>query len=288
LTVKRLVSIVAGMDDPAQIEPATPTLIRTARGAYARSIRGQLGSIGIDDLPRNGAFILAGIGAPDDPRQDLPAELGVTKQAVSQMIDTLVNRGYLERGRDPGDRRRISLELTARGQQVVDAVLRGVQEVDRQLEERVAPEQVETMRSALLALTAINSTGLATGTPRHRPRRQLRRFEPIFPVRDLATALAHYSALGFETLAYDGGDEYGFANREGNGLHLAAHVDHDASHGAAAYLYVRDAQALYEEWSRPGIGGRTRPVGPTPYKLREGSHIDLDGNLIRFGSPMED
>ena len=53
----------------------------------------------------------------------------------------------------------------------------------------------------------------------------------------------------------------------------------------SAYLYVRDADALYEEWSRPGIAGRTHPVGPTPYELREGSHVDPDGNVIRFGSP---
>jgi DNA-binding MarR family transcriptional regulator len=277
------------MDDPGPIEFATPTLMRTARGAYARSIRAQLHSIGIDDLPRNGAFILAGIDTTGGPRQDLPSDLGVTKQAVSQVIDTLVSRGYLERSPDPADRRRITLELTERGQQVVHAVLRGVEAVDRQLQERVSPEQVEAMRSALLALTDIKSASVTTGTGRRRPPRQFRRFSPIFPVRDLAAALAHYSALGFDTSAYAGGNEYGFADREGTGLHLAADPDHDpAHHGASAYLYVRDADALYEEWSQPGIGGRTRPVGPTPYKLREGSHIDPDGNLIRFGSPVEE
>jgi hypothetical protein len=46
--------------------------------------------------------------------------------------------------------------------------------------------------------------------------------------------------------------------------------------------------ALYEEWSRPGIAGHTHPVGPTPYKRREGSHVDPDGNVIRFGSPIEE
>jgi len=30
----------------------------------------------------------------------------------------------------------------------------------------------------------------------------------------------------------------------------------------------------------------TRPVGDTPYQLREGWHIDPDNNLIRFGSPL--
>jgi catechol 2,3-dioxygenase-like lactoylglutathione lyase family enzyme len=108
-------------------------------------------------------------------------------------------------------------------------------------------------------------------------------------VKNLAAALAHYSALGFDTFAYAEGDEYGFANRDRIGLHLAADPSHDPAHNAAStYLYVRDADALYEEWIRPGIGGLTRPVSPTPYRLREGSHVDPDGNLIRFGSPIEE
>ena len=37
-------------------------------------------------------------------------------------------------------------------------------------------------------------------------------------MRNLAAALAHYSALGFDASAYADGDEYGFANREGIGL----------------------------------------------------------------------
>jgi DNA-binding MarR family transcriptional regulator len=268
---------------------AIPTLMRTARGAYASSIRAELHAIGVDDLPRNGAFILAGIDTAGGPRHDLPADLGVTKQAVSQLIDTLVNRGYLERSTDPDDRRRIALKLTERGGQVVAAVSRGVEAVDTQLRERVSPEQIRSMRSALRALSEIKTAGIASGAAKRRQPRQLRRFEPIFPVADLASALAHYSALGFDTFADAEGEEYGFANRGGVGLHLTYDPDHDPTRTAgSAYLYVRDADALYEEWSRPEIGGSTRPVGPTPYRLREGAHIDPDGNLIRFGSPVEE
>ena len=39
---------------------ATPTLMRSARGAYAQSIRAHLHAAGVDDLPRNGVFVLAG------------------------------------------------------------------------------------------------------------------------------------------------------------------------------------------------------------------------------------
>jgi DNA-binding MarR family transcriptional regulator len=267
-------------------EYATPTLMKSARGVYAQSIRAYLNAIGVDDLPRNGAFILAGIGTSGGPRPDLPAGLGVTKQAISQVVDILVNRGYLTRQPTPGDRRRVDLKLTDRGLEVVEAVVRGVEAVDRQLADRVPPEQIEAMRSALIALAEIKTVAITTGAGQRRVLGQLRSFSPIFPVRDLGAALAHYAALGFNTLPYDGGDEYGFANRDGTGLHLAVSAEHEGP--GATYLYVRDADALYEEWTRPGIGGHTHPVGPTPYKLREGSHVDPDGNLIRFGSPMKE
>jgi Ser/Thr protein kinase RdoA (MazF antagonist) len=122
------------------------------------------------------------------------------------------------------------------------------------------------------------------------PRSTFRSFSPIFPVRDLGRALAHYASLGFEVKPYEDGDGYGFADRDGVGLHLSLDEGHgseaDHRHVGTAYLYVEDADALYDEWVRPGTGGLTRQVGDTPYNLREGSHIDPDGNLIRFGSPM--
>jgi DNA-binding MarR family transcriptional regulator len=295
LTNKELVDIVGGVSDVGgrgggradldRSQYGMPTLMRSARGVYAQAIRAQLQLIGIDELPANGAFILAGIDASGGPRQDLPAELGVTKQAVSQVIDILVNRGYLTRNPDPGDRRRVVLELTDLGQEAVDAVRCGIEAVDRRLAERVSAEQVDAMRSALIALTEIKGTAVGTGAGRRPPARQLRRLCPIFPVRDLGAALAHYASLGFETVAHDGGGQYGFATRDGVQLHLATVSGTDA-HPADAYLFVRDADALHEEWSRPGLAGHTYPVYPTAYELREGSHVDPDGNVIRFGSPM--
>src|ERR1700729_1818924 len=130
------------MADPDPHELATPTLMRAARGVYAQSIRTELHAIGADDLPRNGATLLAGLSAAGGPRQNLPAGLGVTKHAVSQAIEIRGGRGYLDRGPAPGDRRRICLPLTSRGQEVVDAVVRGVESVDARLLERVPAGQV--------------------------------------------------------------------------------------------------------------------------------------------------
>jgi Ser/Thr protein kinase RdoA (MazF antagonist) len=122
------------------------------------------------------------------------------------------------------------------------------------------------------------------------PHNRFSSFSPVFPVRDLPRALAHYASLGFEVEPYAAGDGYGFAGRDEVSLHLSLDEGHgaeaDHQHVGTAYLYVEDADALYDEWARPGVGGLTRRVGDTPYKLREGSHVDPDGNLIRFGSPM--
>lgn len=116
---------------------------------------------------------------------------------------------------------------------------------------------------------------------------RLTQFSPVFPVADLARALAHYASLGFATAAYEGGPDYGFAERDGVSLHLSAEIGGSATSGVA-YLYVEDADALYREWSGPGAQGVTRRPVDTPYLLREGVHHDPDGNLIRFGSPLPD
>ncbi len=263
-----------------------PALMRAARGAYARAIRADLRAAGFDDLPRTGAAILTRIGEAGGPRQDLPAALGVSKQAVSQVIDILAGRGLLERHPDPGDRRRHALVLTPEGRRAVEVTAEAVDGVDARLYERLPDGQVEALREALLALAQIKVADLEAGRGEPRPARQLRRFSPVFPVRDLAAALAHYEALGFTVLPHEEGSDYGFADRDGTGLHLAADPAHDQARGGVAYLYVRDADELHAQWSRPGTGGHTHPVEVMPYGLREGSHRDPDGNLIRFGSPV--
>lgn len=120
-------------------------------------------------------------------------------------------------------------------------------------------------------------------------------FSPILPVTDLRRALHHYASLGFEVHSYEGGEQYGFADRDDVGLHfveISDHVHEDGStheheaHTAMTYLYVDDADALAAEWRAPGVAGKTRLPIDAPYGLREGSHVDPDGNLIRFGSPI--
>jgi hypothetical protein len=112
------------------------------------------------------------------------------------------------------------------------------------------------------------------------------RIAPVFVTTDLARALAHYQRLGFSVRAYDNGDYYGYACRDGIEIHLAKVDQVDCrTTTSCAYVLVDDAGALYDEWAAAQVEGSLRAPNPTAYGLSEGAHVDPDGNLIRFGSP---
>ncbi len=117
------------------------------------------------------------------------------------------------------------------------------------------------------------------------------RIAPIFPVRNVTTALAHYRALGFDARAYDeagpDGPIYGFIARDGVEIHLALFRELDPKvNSSAAYFYVADADELRAAWVAAKVGGRVTPAEDTPYGLREFAHVDPDGNLLRVGSEL--
>jgi len=115
------------------------------------------------------------------------------------------------------------------------------------------------------------------------------RVAPVLPVRNVRAALDHYRALGFTAEAYEECDDpiYGFLDRGPVQLHLARVRDVDPrTNTSACYLYVDDAQALFDQWSAAGVKGRLHPPEETEYGLREFAHVDPDGNLLRVGSPL--
>ena len=111
------------------------------------------------------------------------------------------------------------------------------------------------------------------------------RVAPIFPVSDLAAALAYYRGLGFGAREWRGGG-YGFLTFEGAEIHLGTEpgLEGRPDRRATAYLFVEDADALAQAWR--AAGGDVRLPEDTEWGQHEGVLVDPDGNVIRFGSPM--
>jgi hypothetical protein len=109
------------------------------------------------------------------------------------------------------------------------------------------------------------------------------RIAPIFAVRDLDAALAHYEQLGFTTRAYEGGG-YGFGTRDGVELHLGV-VPPDRAGAGTAHLFVDDTDDLAHAWLV--AGAEVHPPQDTEWGQHEGALTAPDGNIIRFGSPIK-
>lgn len=144
----------AGYDDLP-----VPRLMREARGSYGDAVRRALADIGCDDVPRNGAAVLARLDEqPEEAftwQADAVAPVRLSKQAASQLIDTLVLRGYLERRMDPEDRRRMGVRLTDRGRAAAAAIREAVDAVDASLARRITAQEMQGLRAGLAALAQI-------------------------------------------------------------------------------------------------------------------------------------
>ncbi|HEV2269787.1 MAG TPA: MarR family transcriptional regulator [Steroidobacteraceae bacterium] len=138
-----------------------PALLRHARAAYGLAMRNALEAAGYDDIPKNGLYVIGGLalGAGDVPLAALIRDLRISKQAAGQLVDTLVNRGYLARNVDEQDRRRLVVTLTDRGRAAAATQAVARERVDAELLAKVGSEYVKHTRVALAALTEMAAWG---------------------------------------------------------------------------------------------------------------------------------
>jgi DNA-binding MarR family transcriptional regulator len=130
-------------------------LLYATRGTYTAAVRRAQAKLGYTDVPVSGEFILNAMEWSGASLESIVRFMGVSKQAVSQSVEMLVVRGYLERGRDPSDRRRVTLSLTDRGHAAGRAGAAAIREVDRELRARVGATGVAVARATLVALLTI-------------------------------------------------------------------------------------------------------------------------------------
>jgi DNA-binding MarR family transcriptional regulator len=137
-----------------------PQLMREARDVYRHAVARALAGAGCEDVPRNGPFVLADLdqaasGPKFSSQADVVASLGLSKQAASQLIDTLVLREYLERRNDPVDRRRMEVRLTERGRTAATAIRTAIDAVEAGVAQLISADELHGLRAGLAAYRAI-------------------------------------------------------------------------------------------------------------------------------------
>jgi DNA-binding MarR family transcriptional regulator len=143
---------------PAEKYQAIPELMRLARGAYKRSADVSLAAAGLEDLPTGGGYLLAYLATDEESIADMIRGLGFTQQAFSQLVDTMVLRGFITRDAEPDDRQRTTLRMTARGEAANEASFEACLKVDKELERRLTAEELAGLRKGLSVLAEIKES----------------------------------------------------------------------------------------------------------------------------------
>jgi DNA-binding MarR family transcriptional regulator len=80
---------------------------------------------------------------------ELAQYAGITKQSMSELVERMVNAGYVERIADPDDGRARRLRLTRLGRKVGPIGRAAVREVEDEWAARIGRKRVEALREAL-------------------------------------------------------------------------------------------------------------------------------------------
>jgi DNA-binding MarR family transcriptional regulator len=104
-------------------------------------------------LGRGEVGALSALRIAGPPYRLSPTRLGkglmLSSAGVTSRIDRLERRGLVRRLPDPDDRRGVIVELTDRGLELVDSAVAALTKSDRELLERLAPEEVGQLEALL-------------------------------------------------------------------------------------------------------------------------------------------
>ena len=82
----------------------------------------------------------------------LAERAGVTRQAMSQLVDELARKGYLTRVADPTDRRAKRVQLTDRGWDCIRTGQQHIRAIEREYAKRLGREHFEQLADLLAEL----------------------------------------------------------------------------------------------------------------------------------------
>ena len=131
---------------------AVAMLVLGAAAHVVDGIQRGLAERGFPDVRPAHGFAFVRISAGDAAMVDVAGYLGVTKQAASQLVEQLVQRGYVTREADPADARSRLLKLTDRGWACTRAAEQAAADTIETWRQQLGGADMEALHSALEAV----------------------------------------------------------------------------------------------------------------------------------------
>jgi DNA-binding MarR family transcriptional regulator len=143
-------------------------------------VEGAIGAVcrrsGLSHAALNALAVIEGEGQPM-LTGEVAARMHITSGTVTSLLDNLERKSYVVRSSDRGDRRRVLVDITPTAQAVLDETLPAIQQVARQLIDRIGPQRqhalldtLDEIRQAVIELP----DDLPEPQPRQRPKHHTR------------------------------------------------------------------------------------------------------------------
>jgi DNA-binding MarR family transcriptional regulator len=137
---------------PCDMGPTSPALVQMLARSGGRRLAAEFRHAGLAGLRPVHAPVLIPLLGGGRRASDLADVLGVSRQAVAQVIALLERDGYVERLADPGDGRAKLICLTRRGRQALRVLRATSLALEREWEAALGPGRLADFRATLLEL----------------------------------------------------------------------------------------------------------------------------------------
>lgn len=124
-------------------------LLRIPFQTLVTELHERLAAAGYPDIRPPHSTIFAHLGPEGIRLTDLAERAQLTKQLVVYLVDSLEERGYVERRPDPADRRAKRICLTERGRQASHAGWEIIHSIERDWAIRMGDAEMAELRRAL-------------------------------------------------------------------------------------------------------------------------------------------
>jgi DNA-binding MarR family transcriptional regulator len=118
----------------------------------AERLRADFAARGMPTLRPVHALLLLPLTGGGRHASSLAADLGVTRQAVAQVVATLERDGYVQRVTDPGDARAKLICLTTRGRVALRTMRDSALATEEAWRQQLGADRLAEFRATLLAL----------------------------------------------------------------------------------------------------------------------------------------
>ena len=140
-------------DGPRGGTPPRPApllrLLGLSVGILAGELDARLRAAGFLDQRSSDNAVMPHIPLEGIRLTDLASRAGVTKQAMAELVDSSERRGYIERRPDPADGRAKLICFTPKGLAAVSAALDALDDIERDLIDRLGQRRVRELRRTL-------------------------------------------------------------------------------------------------------------------------------------------